>query len=358
MSERLYPGGLAVYTRSVMGGLREAGIPHSVLTSTVPGLGVMTPEELASVQVVGGLFWGVWRPFIFRKLVAWTREQEPFIIHGLSALTTPVCARLAQALELPFIITVHHFQKRGGLRVEKRCHGFVAVSESLRENLVNDAQIPKELVRVIPAGIRVPAELGPRPAAYSQGNSVPLVSSFGKLIARKDFRTFLQASRLIVDRLGNDVSFIISGEGPDESALRKLTRELKIDKQVTFCHGTAAHDKLLHDTDVYVQSSRSEGFGTMVLQAMAHGVPVVATSTGGIIALVKHGETGFLVPVGEAEALATRVLNLLTDIELCRKMGESARLYAARNFDLGQMMASTLDLYADAIATTATRTMA
>src|SRR6185503_417534 len=146
----------------------------------------------------------------------------------------------------------------------------------LRENMVNDARLPKEMIRVIPAGIRVPSELRARPATYQQGShgSIPLVTSFGKLIARKDYKTYLRAARLIIDRLGPDVSFVLSGECPEEHALRKLSRELKIDKQITFCHGTAAHDELLRDTDVYVQCSKVEGFGTMVLQAMAHGVPV------------------------------------------------------------------------------------
>lgn len=349
VSEPLNPGGIAVYTRSIMRGLTERSITHPTVTPVAPALNLLPPEELDHVRAVGGLFWSAWRPIMFRRLVAWAREQEPAVIHGLSALTTPTCARLAEALEIPFVVTVHHFQKRGVLRAEKRCRGFVAVSEVLRENLVNDANIPKDLVRVIPAGINV-ADLGPRPAAYQQGASVPMVSSFGKLIQRKDFRTFLKAARLVADRMGPDCSFVISGEGPDETALRKLARELKIDKQVTFGHGSAAHDRLLHDTDVYVQCSRAEGFGTMVLQAMAHGVPVVATSTGGIISLVKHGETGFLVPVGDHEALATRILNLLTDTALSHRMGEAARATAAKDYSLAYMMTATLELYNEAVA--------
>jgi glycosyltransferase involved in cell wall biosynthesis len=234
------------------------------------------------------------------------------------------------------------------LRAEKFCHGVIAVSESLRENVVNDAQVHKDLVRVIPAGIRVPTDLRPRPAEAGKA-SVPLVSSFGKLIPRKDFRTFLKAARLVLDQLGRDCSFIISGEGPEESALRKLARELKIDKQVTFCHGSAAHHDLLQDTDVYVQCSRAEGFGTMILQAMAHGVPVVATSTGGILTLVKDGETGFLFPVGDAEALASRISGLLNDAPTCNRLGSAARQMAQNNYDLARMMESTIEMYAEAV---------
>jgi glycosyltransferase involved in cell wall biosynthesis len=133
---------------------------------------------------------------------------------------------------------------------------------------------------------------------------------------------------------------------------------LKIDKYVTFCHGSAAHEKLLHDTDVYVQCSRAEGFGTMVLQAMAHGVPVVATSTGGILSLIRDGETGFLVPIGDAEAVATRVINLLSDQDLSHRVGDAARNVALGQFSHANMMKSTLELYADAITVSASRVTA
>src|SRR5262249_51873712 len=157
-----------------------------------------------------------------------------------------------------------------------------------------------EFVHVIAAGIRVPKELAARPAEYQE--SIPLISTFGKLIQRKDYATFLRAARIIVDKLGPQNSFVILGEGPDETRLRKLARELKIDKQVTLVDTPGAVEAIFRDTDVYVQCSKQEGFGTMVLQAMAHGVPVVSTAVGGILSLVRDGETGFLVPIGDHEA--------------------------------------------------------
>jgi len=361
VSEPLNPGGTAAYTRTILEGLTKADIAHPLLTPALPVPGVLPDTELANVQVASGLFWSYLRPFVFRRLAAWAREQEIALIHGQSAITAPLCARLAQALEVPYVVTVHHFQKRGALHVDKRCAGIIAVSDSLRENLVNDAQVPKELIRLIPPGVRVPKEAakarmnaderGPAPNGTAEPQA-PLVSSFGKLIPRKGFPVFLKAARLIVDKLGPNCSFVISGDGPEESALRKLARELGVDKQVTFCHGAAAHDALLRDTDVYVQCSQAEGFGTMVLQAMAHGVSVVATSTGGLIALVRDGETGFLIPVGDHAALAGRVLELLTDHDLRRRLGEAARQAAIVDFDLERMMTRTLELYTEALSAT------
>lgn len=350
VAEPINPSGMAMYARSIMQGLSEAGVGHTLLTSDRPALQILSKQELDRIKISKSLFWSLWRPFTFRKLAAWARDQEPALIHGLSAITAPVCARLAQALGVPYIVTVHHFQKQGGLRPDKNCFGFIAVSEPLRENLVNEAGIPKELVRVIPAGIRVPRipRTPPAPGAAGPYSSVPLISSFGKLIPRKDFRTFLKAARLIADKLGADCSFVISGEGPEESALRKFAHQLQLGKQVTFCHGSAEHAQLLRDTDVYVQCSRAEGFGTMVLQAMAHGVPVVATATGGILSLIKDGETGCLVPMGDAAALASRILELLGTPALSYRIGQAAQNAAVENYSLAEMMASTLNMYAEA----------
>jgi len=348
VSEPIGPGGIAFYAAAIMEGLSKAGLEHPLLTPAAPVPGVLPDSELPNVQVASGLFWSSVRPFVFRRLAHWAHQQEAALIHGLSAITCPTCARLAHALDIPYVLTVHHYQKRGALHLDKRCGGCIAVSESLRENLVNDARVPKELVRLIPAGARAPAVPRQVQESTAPGGvaSVPLVCSIGKLIPRKDFATFLQAARLIVDQLGPNCSFVIAGDGPEESALRRLARTLLIDKQVTFCHGGAAHDALLRDTDVYVQCSRAEGFGTLVLQAMAHGVPVVATSTGGLIPLVRDGETGFLVPVGDHAALAARVLNLLHNAELRRRLGEAALQTALTDFNLESMMARTLELYA------------
>ena len=381
VSEPIRPGGIAIYTASIMEGLTRAALDHPLLTASAPAPGVLPDAELPNVQVASGLFWSHLRPFVFRRLARWAQQQETVLIHGLSAITAPLCARVAQALSIPYVVTVHHYQKRGALRQDLHCGGYIAVSESLRENLVNEAHVPKELIRLVPAGARVPARPLPRPppapgaarpsassrdpedratagrgqgegqpvpAGYG-GEAVPLVCSIGKLIPRKDFPTFLKAARLVADQLGLNCSFVISGDGPEEAALRRLSRELKIDKQLTFCHGGASHDALLQDTDVYVQCSQAEGFGTMALQAMAHGVPVVTTSTGGLLALVRDGETGFLVPVGDHEALAARVLSLLTDPELRRRLGEAALQTALTDFSLDSMMARTLELYAEVL---------
>lgn len=349
VSEPIVPGGIGIYTGNIMEGLTDAGVTHPAITSQLPVLGMLPQKELAHFEVQDSLFKPLWWPLIRSRLEVWARERETTLIHGLSAVTQPFCARLAARLKLPYILTVHHFQRKGSIVPDPRLKAVVTVSEALREHLVNDAGVPKELVRLIPAGIRVPEELHARPVEYMQDaeSSVPLVSSFSKLVERKDCPCFLRAARRVLDTLGHECSFVLAGDGPEEPKLRKLTKELNLERHVTFCHGAIRYDELLRDTDVYVQCSKIEGFGTMVLQAMAHGVPAVATATGGLLSLVHDSETGFLVPVGDYEALATRIVNLLNDPELSHRLGETARTMAATDYKLEKMMERTLELYAE-----------
>jgi glycosyltransferase involved in cell wall biosynthesis len=102
---------------------------------------------------------------------------------------------------------------------------------------------------------------------------------------------------------------------------------------------------LLARSDVFVLSSRSEGFPVSVLEAMAAGLPVVATDVGGVGEAVEDGETGFLIPAADSEALAAALERLLVDGELRRRLGAAGRARALRLFDVSRYRAAYEELY-------------
>jgi glycosyltransferase involved in cell wall biosynthesis len=136
------------------------------------------------------------------------------------------------------------------------------------------------------------------------------------------------------------------GEGPEEPQLRRLTRELDLVKHVTYAHLNVPHERLLEDAAVYVQTPREQGFGAAVLEAMAWGLPVVATSVGGLIPLVREGVTGYLIKPGDHEGLAERILEILQDDATRLKFGENARLWVGERFSYRQMIEHTAAAYA------------
>jgi glycosyltransferase involved in cell wall biosynthesis len=345
VAESLRAGGLTSYARMLRRGLAGAGLAPRLVAPEGPPPGLLPGPAEQEVAIFPGLTGGMLKPFAFRRLVRWARHEGFALVHGLSAFTAAGCERLAGALDVPFVLSVHHYQSRGDLRLGRRCRGILACSESIRENLVNDARVPKELVQVVPLGIEIPDldVTRPRPA-----ERLPVVALFAPLTPHQDAATFVRAARIVSDARAG-VQFLVVGEGPEEPALRKLTRQLKLEKQVTFSHENVPHDQLLPDVDVYAQTPRREGFGFAVLEAMAWGRPVVATAAGGLISLVRDGQTGFLVPVGQPEAAAAKILDLLGSAELRANMGLAGRAQALKEFSLPRMIERTVLLYASVL---------
>lgn len=347
ISESLRPSGSTVYAGLLLRGLLGEGLSPRLAAPEPPPAGFFGKEEQASLEIFPGMLGGLLRPFVHRRLTAWVKSQNPALIHGLTAFAAPVCQKLSQSLSVPYMLSVQHYQTKGGLRVDPRCKAVIACSESIRENLVNDARIPKELVRVVTIGIDLP----PNPAAppSPEEGRLPLVVTFAKLTPRKDLATFLRAARQVLDVLGGACQFLIVGEGPEEPALRKLMRQLNLEKHVTFAHPSVPHAQILEDADIYVQTSKAEGFGVSVLEAMSWGLPVVATSVGGLISLVRDGQNGFLVPVENPGAVAGKILDLLADVPLRMKLGQAGRALVAEQFSAQQMIDDTEHIYAEVL---------
>ena len=114
---------------------------------------------------------------------------------------------------------------------------------------------------------------------------------------------------------------LIVGDGPARAMLEKLSARLGIDQWVVFAGSRRDIPRVLPLLHAFVLPSLYEGFGIAILEAMAAGKPVVATSVGGIPEFVKHDETGFLVPPGDAIALAGALMKVLQDPSRARQMG-------------------------------------
>lgn len=349
VSGALAAGGTAVYASNLMAGLTRSGVEHPLLTPEPPGIGLLSKRESASVHPAKGLSWLGWRPFVFRKILAWAREQTPTVLHGLSEDAAMMCARLAEKLQLPCVLSLQDYATAGELaelRRSKYCQALIVPSEPLREHAVNKLQFQREIVRVIEPGVPVAP---PRRESVNEETlcRAQLVVSIGSFSSASDFATFIEAARHIADKTGEACTFVLAGEGARESQLRRFARELKLDKLATFCHGHTEIERLLGEADVYVQTTRREGFAIRALQAMAQGVPVVAVTNSAVLELVEDGTNGFIVPPANHALLAEKVLALLQDSGLRARMGEAGRATAAGQFNAEKMVESTLRVYRD-----------
>jgi glycosyltransferase involved in cell wall biosynthesis len=187
--------------------------------------------------------------------------------------------------------------------------------------------------------------LAARPRAHAATRPVTLLS-VGRLRPPKDFLTLVRA----VARLEpGSFRLCIAGDGPDGQAVAAEVRRLGLDDAVALLGARDDIDALLGSADVFVLSSTSEGLPMSVLEAMAAGLPVVASAVGGVPELV-DASTGVVVPPRDPAALALALAELVADPALRERLGAAARRRAERDFSVEAFRQAHLDVYRAALA--------
>lgn len=159
----------------------------------------------------------------------------------------------------------------------------------------------------------------------------------------KDYATFLTTAFLLIQRR-SDLRFFIVGEGTERKKLEELAQQLNINDYVIFTGFRKDIEYILPSFDIFLFTSQSEGLGTIVLDAMVCGVPVVATRAGGIPEMIHHLENGLLADPGDATALAEAVLRLLEDETLRKNITSRASAWV-KEFEASRMASLTFEIY-------------
>lgn len=174
-----------------------------------------------------------------------------------------------------------------------------------------------------------------------------VIGMLAHLTLSKDHVTFLRAAA-IINQIRPDTRFALVGDGPLRSKLENLSQELGIASKTVFFGEQQDVGTYLSAFDVAVLTSQAEGCSNSLLEAMALGKPVVANDVGGNRELVHHGETGLLVPFGNAEAVVDAIMSLIRDPEVARAIGRRARENITSQFSLEKMVQQYQSLYDEA----------
>lgn len=291
----------------------------------------------------------LWGRVVMRMMLRKLRLDPPDLIHIQSRHATGHGMWLARQLKCPYVLTVHDYlQPHECFKVDRTwCQRIIAVSESVKSDLEQRTGLPKDLISVIHSG--VDTDTADHSLSLLEADRVPVVGTAGPLEAVKGFPFFLGAAARVLAE-GRDVEFVIAGAGPEESNLRRLARELKIDAHVTFVPNLLEFDDALTAMDIFCLPSLQQGIGTIMLQAMAMGRPVIATKVGGVHRVVRDKDTGLLVPPSNSEELAGRIVELLDNPQQARTIGCAARDEVIREFSAQRMVSDTVALYREIIA--------
>lgn len=168
-----------------------------------------------------------------------------------------------------------------------------------------------------------------------------VVGIVARLSAEKDHATFFDALTMIRDAVPS-VHALVIGDGNDREKLIAYVERCGLSNCVTFLGARSDAVSLLGALDVLALTSRTEGFPVVLLEAQAVGVPVVTTDAGGARETVRDGITGYVVPCGDSAGLADRIVQLLRDEPLRRRMGEVGRSHVLSRFNIDRMVAELL----------------
>ena len=300
-----------------------------------------------------------WLVFRLRRIM---RTYRPHIVHSRNwgAIEAIAAARLAR---VPIVVHSEHgyeLDMLEGLPWRRRllrrglyslADAVFTVTRELRDYHATQASVQSERLRVIYNGVDT-RHFSPNPGARQEARrkfGLPpesfLIGSVGRLVVIKDQATLLRAAEVLCAR-GVDVRVAIAGTGPEETRLRQLADATQsLAGRVHFLGACSNVEDLMRSLDVFVLPSVSEGMSNTLLEAMACGLPVVATRVGGNPEIVEDGVSGLLCAAGDANELARLIESLVNRPELRQSLGGAARQSVTSKFSLEKMISDYRDLY-------------
>lgn len=346
-------GGAEQHLLALLPALRERGIDARFLSLDAGGDAERFHQALDERSVP-------WRrlpcgrdvsPRLAASFSSAVRAEHPDLLHTHMVHADVYGSIAAHTLRTPFVSTRHNDDRYllGPFRFVDRAFmsgvgAIVAISEAVREFQIH-AGLPAEKLVTIYYGLDdAPSAVSElTPAAAGIPLDAPLVLAIGRLIEQKDHATLLDAFARVHDE-HPDARLAILGWGRLEDATKEHARALGLD-DVVLVPGRVEPAAWLARADVFAHTSRWEGFGIVLLEAMLAGLPVVATRVSAIPEIVVDGTTGVLVPVGDFAAVAAALSDLLGDPKRRRALGEAGRRRAHDEFSVARMTERTMGVY-------------
>ncbi|MEA2462402.1 MAG: hypothetical protein QOJ98_149 [Acidobacteriota bacterium] len=303
----------------------------------------------------------------FKRLVQFVRSEEIDVVHAHLTYSAVWSALLSRSTGVPSFASLHvapaatrEFRKTLRFRVatdlrdrlmrfvlNRWSNGVIAVSEALRQTYLEGGGLRPEKVQVVHNGIELARFQRDRAETIARLErefdippGAPILVTVSVLRPAKGIEVLLDTVRRVPEAY-----FLIVGGGPKEEEFRELAAKSGVGERVRWAGFRTDVDTLLAGCDLFVHPSLADAFPTVLLEAMAAGLPVIASRVGGIPEIVTPGVTGELVPPGDPDALASALNTLLADRDAMARMSEAAQQRAQRDFSAEAWLARLGQLY-------------
>lgn len=368
---RLNVGGPAQHAIFLSAGLDPARFVTTLITGTAGSHeGDLTAEARARgvtpvcIPELGRRIHPTYDLVALGKLVTLLRRLRPDLVHTHTAKAGALGRVAALLTGAPAILHTFHGHVLDGyfspslsrlfLQIERALaritDRIITVSPQVRRDLLARGVGRPEQVEVIPVGLDLDRFLhgAASPAHLRQtlpiSAGAPLLGIVGRLVAIKDHSTLFQALVLLQSQ-GPSPHLIVVGDGEGREALARMAQELGLAPRVHFLGWRNDLEAILGELDVVICCSKNEGTPVALIEAMAAGVPVLATDVGGVGDLILHGETGWLVPPGDPPALSRAIRDLLADPERRARPLPAARRLVLERHDVNTLLHRMEALY-------------
>ena len=221
----------------------------------------------------------------------------------------------------------------------------VCVSNEIKERFINGNGFDPALLAVVHNGI----SLNPPKNDPKMGSGEFCIGSAGRLFPVKDYQLFVEIAHRVI-KVKNNVRFLLAGEGPEMSALKMLVGQYKLGDRFEFLGHLDNMSDFYNRLNLYLNTSIHEGVPMSVLEAMAHGIPVVAPAVGGLREIVEHGQNGYLIDSRVPEDYAAVCLDIMGDEHLHQRLSAAARQRVNDFFTADQMAKNYCKLYRELVA--------
>jgi glycosyltransferase involved in cell wall biosynthesis len=281
-----------------------------------------------------------------RAFARWCRQQRILVVHAAELYSNIFALPAAAMANVPVRIgnrrEINPDKSSGQIALQRAAyscaHKVVANSQAAAERLRSE-HVPARKIAVVPNGLDMSRFVPRTPRA-----ALRKVIIVANLRPEKGHDVLIDAAVELHHRFP-DATFECVGGGPELRSLRARTEERGVARAFTF-HGHCEDvPACLANADIFVLPSRSEAFPNAVLEAMASGLPIVASATGGIVEVVEDGRTGLLVPPGKPDLLADALGHLMNDASLGARLGSAARARVESSYSFERMVSGFESVY-------------
>lgn len=234
----------------------------------------------------------------------------------------------------------------------RKVNKVIAVSDAVKESLLMQNLLPHKRIITIYNGIDVnlfdTARSGIIRKEFGFDDNLKLIGMVGQIAPHKGNDFFIKSASLVSEHFSN-VKFLMVGDdfqgGKYIEELRQLSKNLGIGDRVIFLGPRTDIPEIMKDLDLFVFASKNDSFGLVITEAMAAGVPVIATNAGGAKEIILNKKTGFLVDADQPNSLVDIMVTLLKDENMAKTFGDAGRKRAFEKFNIERMVDEIISVY-------------